>query len=258
MAKPKNTYKDQVEARIIRPSQMETPPRILIYSRNKKGKTTFGTSAGIPKTLVLDPEAGTKEMKSKDPFVFPIEEWEDMHLAWGYLKAGDHPYKWVLVDGLTKINNLALNYVRRVEEERNLDRQPGMIDRRDYNKSGELMKQMLTNFQGLNLGIVYTAQERMMTMDEDELLETDTASVFYVPDLPAGVRGTVNSYVDVIGRLYVEMVPDDDGEEQPRRRLQIGVHDRFDTGYRSDFVLPSVLKSPTVPKLVKLMREGKR
>jgi hypothetical protein len=254
--KQPSTYKERVEARIVKPSQNTTPPRFLVYSRNKKGKTTFGVSAGIDQTLVLDPENGTKEMKEKDPNVFHIEEWEDMELAWGYLRSGDHPYTWVVVDGLTKINNLALNYVRRVEEERNLDRQPGMIDRRDYNKSGELMKQMLTNFQGLRLGIVYTAQERMMTLKEEEILDEDASSVFYVPDLPAGVRGTVNSYVDVIGRLFVEKVPDKEGVDRARRRLQIGVHDRFDTGYRSDFVLPDVLKSPTVPKLVRLIREG--
>lgn len=255
MAAKKKTkdYKSLVEKRIVRPSEVETPPRILIYSRNKKGKSTFGASA--PDVLMLDPEAGTKEMKQKDPNVFPIEEWEDMDLAYGYLRYEDHPYKWVCVDGLTRINNMALNYVRRQEEERSLDRQPGMIDRRDYNKSGELMKQMLANFQRLPLGIVYTAQERMMTLSDDELVDDDAASVFYVPDLPQGVRGTVNAYVDVIGRLYV-VEAEVKGETKMVRRLQIGPHERFDTGYRSDFRLPDVLKAPTVPKLVRLMREG--
>ena len=41
--------------------------RDRIYSRNKKGKTTFGISAGIENTLVLDPEHGTDEMKAKNP-----------------------------------------------------------------------------------------------------------------------------------------------------------------------------------------------
>lgn len=249
-------YKAKVEARIIRPAEDTTKPRILVYSRNKKGKTTFGISPGVDKTLVLDPEKGTKEMKKINPHVFPIEQWEDMELAWGYLRSGDHPYTWVCVDGLTKINNLALNYVRRVEEERNLDRQPGMIDRRDYNKSGELMKQMLTNFQGLPLGIIYTAQERMITLSEEEMLDDDASSVFYVPDLPQGVRGTVNSYVDVIARLFIEHDLDDDGNPVKKRMLQIGPHERFDTGFRSDFDLPDVLESPTAARLVRLMRKG--
>lgn len=255
--KTKN-YKRLVEGRITKPSKSKKMPRILVYSRNKKGKTTFGVSAGVAQTLVLDPEHGTDEMKTKDPNVFHIAEWEDMDLAWGYLKSGDHPYKWVVVDGLTKINNLALNYVRKVEEERNLDRQPGMIDRRDYNKSGEIMKQMLSNFQGLDLGVIYTAQERMMALKDEEIVDDDGATVFYVPDLPAGVRGTVNSYVDVIGRLSVVQVDDkkDIDKTKAQRRLQIGPHERFDTGYRSDWVLPDVLKNPTVPKLVKLIREG--
>jgi len=257
MATAKN-YKKLVQGRITQPSKSQKKPRILVYSRNKKGKTTFGVSAGVGKTLVLDPEHGTDEMKQKNPHVFHIEEWEDMDLAWGYLKSGDHPYEWVVVDGLTKINNLALNYVRKVEEERNLDRQPGMIDRRDYNKSGELMKAMLTNFQALQLGVIYTAQERMMALKDEEIIDEDSATVFYVPDLPAGVRGMVNAYVDVIGRLSVVQVDDkrDIDKTKAQRRLQIGPHERFDTGYRSDWVLPDVLKNPTVPKLVKLIREG--
>lgn len=253
MATAKN-YKKLVQGRITKPSKQTNPPRFLIYARNKKGKTTFGNSA--PKTLILDPEHGTDEMKSSDPDVFHIAEWEDMDLAWGYLKSGDHPYSWVCVDGLTRINNMALNYVRKVEEEKNLDRQPGMIDRRDYNKSGELMKQMLANFQALSYGIIYTAQERMLTLKDDEMLEEDENAVFYVADLPAGVRGTVNGFVDVIGRLHVVKVELKDGRVKPQRRLQIGVHERFDTGFRSDYELPDVIKNPTVPKLVKLIREG--
>lgn len=245
-------YKKLVEGRITRPAETKDPVRVLVYSRNKKGKTTFGISGGVDKTLVLDPEKGTKEMKRKNPHVFPIASWEDMDLAWGYLRDPSCPYTIVVVDGLTRINKMALNYVRRREEERNLDRQPGMTDRRDFFKSNELMNQMLANFHALPQSIIYTAQERMMTLGEDEALEEDASSVFYVADLPPGVRGTVNAYVDVIGRLSV--IRDD--EDKPLRRLQIGVHDRFDTGFRSDFDLPEYLDKPTLPKLVKLMRTG--
>ncbi len=81
-----------------------------------------------------------------------------------------------------------------------------------------------------------------------------------VPDLPAGVKSSVNAIVEVIGRIYTtNIIPTkgaNAGKEVPQRRLWIGVHDRYDTGYRSDFSLPPMIKNPTIPKLVNAMIEG--
>lgn len=248
------TRKDysKVAARVQRPAEMANLPRILAYGRNKKGKSTFGISAGVDETIVLDPERGTSEMRKKNPHVLPVARWEDMDDYWGYLRLGDHPYKWVCVDGLTKINNMALRYIGSQDEIKNLDRKPGMVDRRDYNKSGELMKQMLNNFSALPMGVVFTAQERMLSLDSGDSDEDDE-STYFVPDLPAGVRGAVNSIVDVIGRIYTVRV-EIKGETRTQRRLQIGPHERYDTGYRSDFNPPDMIKNPTIPKLISTLR----
>jgi hypothetical protein len=45
--------------------------------------------------------------------------------------------------------------------------------------------------------------------------------------------------------------------EGPQRRLWIAPHELYDTGYRSEFVLPDFVPDPTVPRLIKLMREGR-
>ena len=239
-------------------------PKILIYARKKKGKTTLSLTAGTrDEVLVMDPEGGAVYKRKSNPFIWPIDQWEDIDEVYGALRTGklspNHikqgesstPFKWVVPDGLTRINNMALRFVMRRAEETNLDRQPGMVDRRDYNKSGELMKQMLTQFHTLKMGVVYTAQERMWTGSSGDEDEEDDENMFFVPDLPQGVRGHVNSLVDVIGRLYTAKVND-----KTVRRLQIGVHEKYDTGARSEYTLPDVLKSPTVPRLVDLMIKG--
>jgi hypothetical protein len=247
---------------IIRPADQETRPRILVYSPNKKGKTTFGVSAGVDKTLVIDPEQGTKEMRVKNPHVWPVTRWEEMDDVANYLRfvnecpkcPSKHPFEWVNVDGLTKISNMSLKYVMKVQEERSLDRQPGMVVQRDYGKAGELMKDMVNRFHAMPLGVIFTAQERQVEgFDGDEDEEVDSAVAAYVPDLPKGVRGTVNSIVDVIGRLYVVKT----AEGKAERRLWVGESVRYDTGYRSDYVLPDMVRNPTIPKLVRLMRTGK-
>lgn len=267
-------YLKIAKTRVHRPSKLTTYPKVLVYGRNKKGKSRLGLTPGIDNVLVMDPEGGTDLMKELNPWVWPLTCWEDTQEVYGALRTGklspNHlqqgesstPFGWVSVDGLTRINNMALNYVRRVQEEKDLDRHPGLIQQRDYGKAGELMKQLLTNFHTLKMGVYYTAQEKMITgtggFDDDEDIE-ENPDAFYVPDLPNSVRGAVNSIVDVIGRIYTVRVPDPkrgEGATKMQRRLQLGLHEKYDTGFRSDFVLPDMIKNPTLPKLVALMIQG--
>lgn len=248
-------YKSIAAKKIHRPAEIKRMPKFLIYSRNKKGKTTFGLSAGVDKTLIIDPENGTDEMRSKNPHVWPIDKWEDIDDALNYLRFEDHPYQWVVVDGLTKLSNMSLKYVMKLQEERSLDRIPGMVQQRDYGKSGELMKDMLTRFHAMPMGVVFTAQERQDgAYDDNDDDDAEEAAVAYVPDLPRGVRGVANSLVDVIGRLYVVNL--DSEPPKAERRLWIGESVKYDTGYRSDFALPPMVRNPSIPKLVRLMRTG--
>jgi hypothetical protein len=249
-------------SKIQRPSQSKRPPRFLIYSRNKKGKTTFSASAGQDNILILDPEEGTEGMVKRDPHVWPITSWPEIDDAYNFLKQGKHKYSWVSVDGLTKFANMSLRYVMSQEEERDLTRKPGMVQKQDYGKSGELMKGMLNNFHSLRMGVIFTAQERVIEIEDNPEADDEDAestSVMYVPDLPKGVRSSVNQIVDVIGRLYTVKIPHprDETVMVLQRRMWVEPHVAFDTGYRSDFRLPPFIKSPTVPKLVQLLKEGK-
>jgi hypothetical protein len=246
-------YNAIARQRISRPSQSQRKPKFLVYGRNKKGKTTFSISAGVDKTLVADPENGTDEMRQKDPQRWPIERWEDLDDFYNFVRYGKHSYEWVVLDGLTKMSNMALKYVMKLQEEKSLDRIPGLVQQRDYGKSGELMKDLLTRFHNLDMGVIYTAQERQDDGgDREEDEDAEEAASMYVPDLPKGVRSSVNGLVDVIGRIYVVKMEDGKAE----RRLWIGESMKYDTGYRSDFVLPDMLRQPTVPRLVRLIRTG--
>jgi len=251
-------YRKIAASRIQRPANIQRLPKFHIYARNKKGKTTFGISAGVEKTLVLDPEHGTDRMKAKNPHVWAIDRWEDMDDAYNFIRLGDHDYEWILVDGLTKFSNMSLKYVMRLQEERSIDRIPGLVQLKDYGKSGEVMKTMITNFQNLKYGVIFTSQERMQeTVDSEEDEDIEPEGAEFIPDLPKGVRGHVNSVVDVIGRLYIAKVDKTDGTRVSQRRLWVAESLKYDTGYRSDFVLPDMIKMPTIPKLVALMEQGK-
>lgn len=245
-------------SKIKKPGQ--NPPRVLVYARNKKGKTRFASTA--EQVLIIDPEGGADYLPEDSADVWPVNTWQDIDEVYNYLKTPEaaEKYKWVAVDGLTRINNMAIRYIMKQEEERDLERRPGIIDRRDYGKAGEMMKGLLYNFHALPFGIIYTAQERMenpgSSFDEDEDIENVEAR--YVPDLPKGVRGAVNGIVDVIGRLYTVRVehPKKEDTMVTVRRLWLAPIEQLDTGGRSQYRLPDYLKNPTIPNLISLIKTG--
>lgn len=272
-------YSTIAKAKIRRASESKRMPRFLVYGRNKKGKTRFTATA--PDVLILDPEDGTREEKKIDPEVWPMDTWDDINELYHFLKSGGvspktgKPYKWVALDGMTKIANIALRWCQNQAEERDLDRKPNQVTQNDYGRAGEMVKSMLTNFHSLrDVGIILTSQERMV-----EVVEVDTpddedaaaASYMFVPDLPKGARAAVNQMVDVIGRIYVvrgTFEKEFKSKKNPgkvitkeiegiQRRLWIGPHENYDTGYRSSFVLPDYIREPTVGSLISTMREGK-
>lgn len=270
-------YAAIARARISKPGNSKRKPRILVYGRNKKGKTRFCTTA--PNVLILDPEAGTDEERKSNPDVWPIDSWDDINDAYHFLRGGGkspltgEPYEWVALDGLTRIASIALRWVANQEEERNLERKPNQVTKQDYGRSGEMVKGMLHNFHMLrHLGVVITAQERVITVEEldDADDDSENITVMYVPDLPNSSRSGVNQVVDVIGRIYTvrgeferryrsketgkTIVKKVDGVQ---RRLWVGPHASYDTGYRSDYTLPDFITDPTVARVIRAMREGK-
>jgi len=250
-------YAKIAASKIVNVGDMKEPPRYLFYSRNKKGKTELCSTA--PRVLILDPEKGTKELPKDQP-VWPIHKWEDMNDAFKYAQTAEarKRFDWIAVDGMTRINNMSLRFVMKQQEERDLDRIPGQVIQKDYGKAGELVKGMLFNFHNLPQGIIYTAQERMETTGEFDTEDEDMeeAQVRFIPDLPKGVRSSLNAIVDCIGRIYV-VKAEVKGEEVLQRRLWIAPTEAYDTGYRSDFELPNYLKNPTVPRLGQLIKTGK-
>jgi hypothetical protein len=152
-------------------------------------------------------------------------------------------------------------------EERDLDRIPGMVQLKDYGKANELIKGLMLNFQSLGVGVIYTAQERMFSVEnpseEDE--EANESDIMFVPDLSKGARSALLAMVDVIGRLYTvsttKTVKLRSGgtkeKEVVQRRMWVGVHPRYDTGFRSDYNLPDYIIDPTVPSLVEYLNNGK-
>lgn len=275
-------YAAIARAKITSPTKGGRKPRFLVYGRNKKGKTRFCATA--PNVLILDPEDGTNEETKIDPDTWPITEWQDLEDAYLALKSGQlkhtktgKPYEWVALDGMTRFLSMAIDFVSRQQAEKDITRQPTQTDQRTYGQANRMIEALLHNFHSLrNVGIVITAQERMVEIENMEDLGEDDdatpAGYMYVPDLTKGARAPLNQIVDVIGRIYVvrgdftrKVRVRKEGkvvlktvETKIQRRLYVGPHEMYDTGIRTGFEgLPDYIKEPTVASLTRAMREGK-
>lgn len=250
-------YEAIASEKIRKPSEAAHARKILVYARNKVGKTGMCMSA--PGVLIADPEHGTDPYIRQDPDVWPIEQWDDLDDFYRFARTGKHDYEWFALDGMTRMHNMALRKVMKLQEDIDLNRIPGLVRRQDYGKANELTKGMMYNWLQLPYGVIFTAQERkIQTTFEDEEEDLGSVQIEYVPDLPAGARKAVNEVADIIGRLYVQKVKvrakgEKEIKVKNQRRLHIGPHEQYDTGYRSDFDLPDMVRNPTVPKLVSML-----
>jgi hypothetical protein len=262
---PRKDYTAIASQRIIHPGTGEARmPRILVYGRNKKGKSRFACTA--PNVLVLDPDDNPNLSADR----WPIDRWDDINEAYSFLRSGKHQYEWVALDGITRMHNMALRWVMRQAEERNLDSQPVQTGIQHYGRANEMIRGVIHNFHAMrNLGIIFTAQERVVGVTELDDLDDDDAtpaSYQFIADLSPRARTALNAVVDLTGRIYVvkgeftrkvrrkgEVVVEEYTRE---RRLWIGPEEQYETGYRSDHVLPDFIPNPTVVRVVRAMREG--
>jgi len=273
-------YAAIARAKITRPGAGRMP-RYLVYGRNKKGKTRFCATA--PNVLICDPEDGTVEEKKLDPDVWHVTQWTDLDDIYHAVKSGvkspktGEPYKWVALDGITRMLSMAKDYVMGLQLEKDLSKKPTDIDlRRIYGKANQLIEATLHNFHSLrNVGLILTASERMIEIENMEDLGDDTeatpSSFMYVPDLSPGARSPLNQVVDLIGRIYVVRGDFEttrtvmrDGKRvrvkttsKIQRRLFVAPHEMYDTGYRSGYELPDYIVNPTVASVGKALQEGK-
>lgn len=249
-----NALADLAKKRIVKGGTTTRNPQILVYGRNKVGKTTFAATA--PNVLIIDPEHGA-EQSAPGVDLWPVSDWAQVVEAQQYVLSNECTYDWVCFDGLTRIHAMALQQVMGGRANKDLAKAPSLVQQRDYGAAGELVKGFLWQLAGAKPGVIYTAQERLEESgDYDEQLLDSTYR--QAVDLPKGVRFAANSIVDVIGHLEIKRKPVQKGGEvighRMIRELRVGPHPSLDTGYRSTAKIKSALPNPTIPALLEHLK----
>jgi phage nucleotide-binding protein len=242
---PSQTKKTEGAAKalaLIKPvSQIDPWIKICVYGRNGTGKTTFAASA-TGKTLIIDcNERGSLAVRDKQDIDFyPLEYWDQLDWIYWYLKAGQHEYTTVAIDTVTSLATIGMKWVLGDEYSRDPSRDPQMPDKRHWGKLGEVMKTSIINFRNLPMNVVFCAQERTTTLEDE-----DGGTVQEIhPEISPSPRSTLLAAVDIIGRLYVAET-EKDGKKVSERRMLVGPHPKYISKDRSG-KLPRTVRNPTI------------
>lgn len=228
---PKKT-RDQAaidaESKIKSVTEVERRFKFCLYGRNKVGKTMFACSSG-KKTLVIDcNEKGYDSVAHQDNVeVYEVTRWEDLDPIYWFLRGGKHDFEVIVIDTITMLASIGMKWVLKDDAERDMNKDPMTPDRRSYLKLGEMLKDAIIKFRNLPYHIIFCAQEKTST-DEDE--EGNTTIEIH-PELSPSPRSVLLSATNIIGRIYVREVEIKE-KKVMERRLLLGAVSKYVSGNR--------------------------
>jgi phage nucleotide-binding protein len=235
--------------RIRKPSPKFAQVAACIYGKGGVGKTSLlGTMPG--RGLVIDVpnvEGGTMVLhKHADRIdVLEITQWSQLTELDKFLDKGDHDYKWLAIDTVTAMQELAK---RKVVHDRDIGADPHTISMQEWGKIGELNKELYYKIRRLPLHIILLAQEKLRSNAGD-----DGTGLEFQPDVsPASMTGLVPSMF-LVGRLYTREVEDPEDEDNTvlERRLRVAPNETILAKARTlpDRPLPAVIVEPHLGKI---------
>lgn len=237
-------------------SRISETVRAVIYGNGGTGKTTLlGTIPG--RGLIIDIpqiEGGDFVLTGKENIdVIRIENWlkqEDektkQMLKWGLQEVYDwlaytaHGYKWVAIDSLTAMTELAIRKIIR-ERPSILALDPHKVTQPEWGQVGRLVSEMIYQFHKLPIHIIWTAQERPYGGEKDP-----PEAHFVGPSTsPAALAALIPPQV-LVGRLTVV-------EGSKDRHLTVGANGKYKTKIRTkpNRDMPDVILRPNLGMILR-------
>lgn len=241
MARPRtqpSTAAIESFAKGIQPVEKLDPwVKLLAYGDNGSGKTRL--AASFPKVLILDiKEKGTRSTVGSHAHKREVNTFDEVGLAYWFLKGGDHPYKTIAIDTVTAMHLAAMDKVMQEAENRDPAREKSQPSQPIYGRAGKLVEAMLYAFRNLDMHVVFLAQERKEKDEEGEVTEI-------VPALPDGCRGALTACAGIIGHTRPKKVGTKWVDE-----LFVGKSKLYKTKDRT-FALKANTRNPNGPDLIR-------
>ncbi len=227
---------------------------LLIHANSKVGKTTLAATAPVP-ILALDAEGGWKflplRMVQWDPLQGPpptwdgswdvchvmVRSWETVGYAFQWLQSGQHNFRSIVIDSISEMQ-------RRLKE--NMVGTEA-LKMQDWGKLLAVMDAAIRGFRDLTLHptnpvqvVVFIAETRQNQNGK------------WVPFMQGQISISLPYWVDVVGYLFVQDIPDANGQASgaKMRRLLVSPNDTFEAGERVQGRLGLCVDNPNVTRML--------
>jgi phage nucleotide-binding protein len=236
-----------VAEKIIPASAAKGPLKMVVYGRNKQGKTHFAGSSEL-KTLIIDcNEKGQETLADRENVdVYHLDSWKEENDLYWWIKTAKHDYEVIAIDTVSSLSNRCMKFVMK-EAEHDSGVDPAMPQRQHWGKAGTLMSDFLTDWRNLPYHIIFLAQERKW-VEEDDSGDGEGVLIEVTPSLSKAPLQTLLSVVGTIGRIYVRET-EVKGKKVFEHRMLLGPHEMYSGGTRIKG-LPRVMREPTLQKIL--------
>lgn len=224
---------------------------VLVHGLAGAGKTNLGMTGPKP-LLLLDVEMASRFVKGRkikwnplteappvadgtwDICVVIVDVMEKADKAYEVLKSRNHPFKTVVVDSISELQAKTIESIKG----------RGQLQTQDW---GKLLQKLaffcrdLRDLTGDEANIIEAVIITAMSKDHDGIIK---------PYLQGQIASQVPYWMDITGYLYVQQLPDANGELHDVRHLLIGNHPNYEAKSRVPG-LPTVIANPNISQMLK-------
>lgn len=220
---------------------------ICIYGRSGTGKTTLvGTMPG--RGLIIDvpqAEGGTFVLADTEGRidVKEIHTWQEIQEVFWFLQKENHDYKWVAIDSITAMTELAK---RKIIRERELAADPAKITLPEWGQLNQLVIELIYQFRTLPIHVIFVAQEAIHKENDDSAIPPQIG-----PDTRTKAVNSLIPSMLLVGRTSVETTHTGGYEY----RFRIGPHPTYMTKVRhkQGLEVPNVIRNANLGLLLRYL-----
>ena len=220
---------------------------ILVHGASKVGKSWMGDSTPAPR-LILDAEGGSRFTPSKkvvwdplteeppkaskewDTCIVYVKDYETVLKAYEWLNQSNHPFKSVVLDSISEIQQRCVDSIAGVNAMRIQD-------------WGELLRKISDSVRKFRDLTVHSKNPLESVLFIAMTRQVDNK---WRPYMQGQIATTMPYYVDICGYLFM----DTDDAGNVHRRLLVAPHQNFEAGERVGGKLGSVIESPSVEEML--------
>ena len=249
-----NTEYSDIMAKIKPVADLGLTLAALFYGRAGTGKTTVACSFPGP-VLHLDiREKGTDSVTDvKDLDTLSVTEWDEFEEVYWYLASGGSPYKTVVIDAVSQLQDLATEKAMR-------DEGKDVMSQRLWGIGAGYLKTWMVNYRDLvdlGINVVFLAHDRVTEGDEGEDGELSPS---VGPRLMPSVASILTAAVKLTGNTFIrESIKKLEGGKLERTviySMRLGPHAFYNTKVRQPkgSYVPDVLDNPDYETLCTIMK----